>query len=86
MARRRAGNTLPQQASSRAILPQVLPNMIVKREHAKKMLEYFQFIDTHPLWGLKQVDPAYYDKLDSIYHELKTLNKKGKRKSSSISS
>jgi len=27
--------------------------MIVKRERAKKMLEYFEFIDTHPLWGLK---------------------------------
>jgi hypothetical protein len=70
----------------RIVLPQIIPYMIVKREHAKKMLEYFQFIDTHPLWGLKQVDPAYYDKLDSIYHELKTLNKKGKRKSPSISS
>jgi len=41
----------------RAILPQVLPYMIVKREHAKKMLEYFQFIDTHPLWGLNYVRP-----------------------------
>lgn len=62
----------------RAILPQILPYMIVKKSHAEGMLEYFQFIDTHPLWGLKQVNPSYYEKLDFIYNTLKKLNRKGK--------
>ena len=42
----------------RAILPQIFPYMIVKKQRAKKMSEYFEFIDTHPLWGLKQIDQA----------------------------
>lgn len=63
----------------RAILPQILPYMIVKRERAKKMLEYFEFIDTHPLWGLEQVGSSYYEMLDSFYLALKKLNKKGKQ-------
>jgi hypothetical protein len=63
----------------RAILPQILPYMIVKHTQTKNMLEYFEFIDTHPLWGLRQVDPTYYERLDSIYFELKKLNRKGKK-------
>jgi len=62
----------------RVVLPQIVPHMIVKRERAEKMLEYFHFIDTHPLWGLKQVDSGYYEKLDALYFVLKRLNKKGK--------
>lgn len=62
----------------RTVLPQILPYLIVKREQAKTMLDYFEFIDTHPLWGLKSVHPSYYDSLDSIYRKLKELNKKGK--------
>ena len=62
----------------RAILPQILSYVVVKKSHTERMLEYFQFIDTHPLWGLKQVDPSYYEKLDSIYGILKELNRKGK--------
>jgi LAGLIDADG endonuclease len=65
----------------RAILPQLLPYMIVKKEQAKRMLEYFEFIDTHPLWGLRDVDPGYYGQLDSFYVVLKKLNKKGKQTS-----
>ena len=64
----------------RVILPQILPYMIVKKAHAGKMMEYFRFIDTHPLWGLKQVDPRYYEKLDLIYATLKKLNRKGRGK------
>jgi len=63
----------------RVILRQILPYMIVKKTRAQKMIEYFRFIDTHPLWGLKQVDSCYYEKLDSIYATLKKLNRKGKR-------
>ncbi len=63
----------------RAVLPQILPYVIVKRERVKKMLEFFDFIDTHPLWGLKQVDPSYYKMLDPFYLTLKKLNKKGKQ-------
>ena len=62
----------------RAILPQILSCLVVKKDRAQKMLEYFEFIDTHPLWGLKEVDPAYYEALDSLYSKLKRLNRKGK--------
>jgi len=68
----------------RAILPQILPYMIVKKTRAEKMIECFQFIDTQPLWGLKQVDSSYYEKLDSIYATLKKLNRKGKSKQGMI--
>jgi len=51
--------------------------MIVKKAHAQKMIEYFRFIDTHPLWGLKQVDPRYYEKLD--LRHLKEAESQGKR-------
>lgn len=64
----------------RAILPQILPHIIVKRKQAEKMLEYFEFIDTHPLWGHKQVESSYYEILDSLYLQLKKLNQKGKLK------
>jgi len=63
----------------RAVLPQLLPYLIVKRQQAEKMLEYFEFIDAHPLWGRKHVDPTYYEMLDSLYLGLKRLNRKGKR-------
>jgi hypothetical protein len=63
----------------RAVLPQILPYMIVKRERAKKLLGYFEFIDAHPLWGLKQIDPGYHEILDSFYLALKKLNGKGKQ-------
>jgi len=65
----------------RAILPQIIPYLIVKREHALKMLEYFEFIDVHPLWGVKHVDPSYYEMLDSLYLKLKTINRNGKPQS-----
>jgi hypothetical protein len=42
----------------RAVLPQILSFMIVKREHAKKMLEFFEFIDSHPNRRLNHFDPA----------------------------
>jgi hypothetical protein len=63
----------------RAVLPQILPYLIVKRGQGKKLLEYFEFIDHNPIWGHKQVDSSYYEMLDSIYLRLKELNKKGKR-------
>jgi hypothetical protein len=62
----------------RTILPQILPYLIVKRERAQRMLEYFEFVDAHPLWGLKQIEPGYYEMLDSLYFKLKRLNQKGK--------
>jgi len=64
----------------RAILPQILSYMIVKRIRAERMLDYFRFIDTHPLWGLTQVEASYYEKIDSIYNRLKKLNRRGKSK------
>lgn len=64
----------------RSILPQILPYLIVKREVAKQMLEYFRFIDTHPLWGLRSVDPAYYAAIDQMYGRLKERNRKGKQR------
>lgn len=62
----------------RAILPQILPYMIVKRERARKMLEYFQFLDGNPIRGKKEVSREYYEQLDSLYCAIKKLNEKGK--------
>jgi hypothetical protein len=62
----------------RAVLPQIAPYLIVKRERAERMLEYFEFIDSHHLAARKPVNPDYYQQLDAIYAELKRLNRKGR--------
>jgi LAGLIDADG DNA endonuclease family protein len=62
----------------RAILPQILPYMIVKQGQSKKMLEYFEFIDHNPIWGRTKVEPNYYERLDSLYFAMKKLNEKGR--------
>lgn len=63
----------------RAILPQILPHLIVKRGQAKKMLEYFHYIDSYLIVGRKEPPPPeYYERLDLLYTEMRRLNKKGK--------
>lgn len=49
-----------------------------KKAQAQKLMGFFQFIDDNPLSGLKEIPPAYYERLDAIYAEIKRLNKKGK--------
>jgi len=62
----------------RAILPQILPHMIVKRDRAVMMLRFLEFLDSNPIYGRKEVPKSYYDRLDALYREMKTLNMRGK--------
>jgi hypothetical protein len=63
----------------RAVLPQIMPYLIVKRLMAEKMLEYFEYIDgENSIQGKKEVPAAYYETLDSLYLAMKKLNEKGK--------
>jgi hypothetical protein len=63
----------------RVVLPQILSYMIIKRETAGKMLEYFQYIDEHPIHNKKkEVPKEYYEKLDLLYWTIKKMNEKGK--------
>ncbi|MDA4114262.1 MAG: hypothetical protein OK474_09470 [Thaumarchaeota archaeon] len=62
----------------RAILPQILPYMVIKGETAGKILEYFQYIDEHPIRSKKEISKEYYEKLDSLYSAIKKMNEKGK--------
>ncbi len=72
------------QASSgvlRAILPQVIPFLIIKRKTAEKMLEYFDLIhDKNSIHAGRSVPPGYYERIDSLYFAIKKLNEKGKPK------
>ncbi len=63
----------------RGILPQILPNLVVKREVAERMLEYLAFIDAYPINRTKRVPAGYDEKLDSIYWTIKRLNERGGR-------
>jgi hypothetical protein len=42
------------------------------------MIEYFSYIDGNPIFGLKKVQPSYYENLDAIYWSLKKFNTKGR--------
>jgi len=52
--------------------------MVIKRETAGKILEYFQYIDANPIRNRKEVPKEYYEKLDSLYSTIKKMNEKGK--------
>ena len=62
----------------RAVLPQILPYMVIKRETAGKILEYFQYIDANPIRNRKEVPKEYYEKLDLLYWTIKKMKEKGK--------
>jgi hypothetical protein len=62
----------------RAILPQILPYLIVKLEQAKTALEYLRYIESNPIKGRRKAPPEYYEKLDAIFIAMKRLNQKGK--------
>jgi hypothetical protein len=62
----------------RAVRPQILPYMVVKRETAGKILEYFQYIDENPISNKKEIPKGYYEKLDWLYWTIKKMNEKGK--------
>ncbi len=68
----------------RSVLPQIISYMIIKRALAEKMMQYFAFVDQNPIYGLKEVPPEYYEKLDQFYWEIKKLNKKGRNVSSGL--
>jgi branched-subunit amino acid transport protein AzlD len=62
----------------RAILPQILPYLIVKKGRAEKMLEYLQYVDANPILGLREIPQGYYTGLDAVFLALKKLNQKGR--------
>ncbi|MDE1852493.1 MAG: hypothetical protein KGI38_01965 [Thaumarchaeota archaeon] len=62
----------------RVILPQILPFLIIKKEQAKTMLEYLQYVRDNPIVGLKVIPAGYYDRIDHLYMALKKMNEKGK--------
>ncbi len=43
----------------RGLLPQILPHLVIKREVAKRMLEYLSFVEANPLRGHMQVPPTF---------------------------
>lgn len=66
----------------RAILPQVVSYLIIKRATAEKMLEYLDYSHAkNSILGKKVVPPQYYENLDSLYLTIKRFNEKGKAKS-----
>jgi hypothetical protein len=50
----------------RGILPQILPNLLIQREVAERMLEYLSFIGLNPIDGPMVIPAGYYEKLDSL--------------------
>ncbi len=63
----------------RAVLPQILPYLVIKRAQAETMIQFFSYIDQNPIYGNGKVEASYYEKLDSLYFAMKKLNAKGKR-------
>jgi hypothetical protein len=62
----------------RGILPQILPYLVIKREVARRMLEFLEFAETNSIDGLEEAPPTYYQKVDSLYWKVKELNQKGR--------
>ncbi len=62
----------------RAILPQIIPYLIIKRAQAERMWEYLKYIESNPILGLREIPPGYYERLDLVYVALKKLNEKGR--------
>ncbi len=63
----------------RAILPQVIPYLIIKREVADYVLEYLRFVRESYLPSRSAQPIWYYEKLDTLYGIIKRLNEKGKK-------
>jgi hypothetical protein len=62
----------------RAIPPQILPYLIVKKDRVVLMSQFLEFLDNNPIYGKGDgVPPGYYARLDSLYLAMK-LNQKGK--------
>lgn len=63
----------------RGLLPQILPNLMIKHEVAERMLEYLAFVDSCPIDGFMEIPSGYYERLDTLYSAVKQLNEKGER-------
>jgi hypothetical protein len=66
----------------RAVLPQLIPYLIIKKSHAQKTLEFFDYIDNNPIYG-REASRAYYRELDEFYMIMKALNQKGRKRRAS---
>lgn len=60
----------------RAILSQILPYLIIKKEQAKIALEFLQYVKTNSIKGRRIVPLQYYDGLDALFMAMKKLNQK----------
>ena len=67
----------------RAILPQVMPYLIIKRGVAGHVLEYLRFVRESYAPSRSDQPGWYYEKLDTLYGMIKRLNEKGKKPSPS---
>ena len=55
----------------------MIPKLLIKKEVAKKVLEYVTFIEINPIDGAQEIPPGYLQTLDSLYFQIKELNQKG---------
>jgi hypothetical protein len=62
----------------RAVLPQILPYLIIKKNQAKTTLEYLQYVRDNPMVGRREIPAGYYPRIDALYFALKKMNEKGK--------
>jgi len=61
----------------RGILPQILRYLIIKKEVARRMLEFLEFVEVNSPDRSEDFPPEYNKRLDSLYWAVKKLNQKG---------
>jgi hypothetical protein len=60
----------------KALLPQLLPHLVLKREVAREMLNFLAF-EANPIDGRMKIPPGFDQEYDSLYWRIKQLNQKG---------
>ena len=60
----------------RGILPQILPYLVIKKEVARRMLEFLEFVEAESPDGLEEFPPGYNKKLGLLYWRVKEFNQK----------
>jgi len=62
----------------RGILPQILPHLLIKKEVARRMLEFLRYVEANSVDGLEEFPPGYNESVETLYWRVKELNQKGK--------
>jgi hypothetical protein len=62
----------------RGLLPQLVPCLLIKREVAERMIRYLAFVDANPIDGPMATEQSHFEKMDSLYLDVKESNEKGK--------